>query len=213
MVEPLTVLLHGLWMHGFELGVLRRRLEANTGMRTVTFSYPSMRGGLAEHVRRLVEFARRQRADELHFVGHSLGGLVILGALEVTNDLPPGRAVLLGTPLQGSSAAAGLVQALPFGRVMLGMTAYHELVQGRERCWSGRREVGVIAGSLGVGLGRLFSNVSADSDGTVMIRETELPGAKDHIVLRTSHTGMLFSPQVVEQTSHFLRHGTFKHGG
>jgi pimeloyl-ACP methyl ester carboxylesterase len=210
MPEPLTVLLHGLWMHGFELGVLRRRLESSTGMRTVTFSYPSMRGGLAEHVRRLLEFAHRQRADELHFVGHSLGGLVILGALEAANDLPPGRAVLLGTPLQGSSAAEGLVRVLPFGRVMLGMTAYQELVQGRERCWAGRCDVGIIAGSIGVGLGRLFANVSAESDGTVMIRETELPGAKDRIVLRTSHSGMLFSPQVVAQTGHFLHHGLFK---
>ena len=92
MAGPLAVLLHGLWMTGFELGVLRRRLEAQAGMRAVTFSYPSMRGGLAEHVRRLIEFARAQSADEMHFVGHSLGGLVILGALQATGDLPPGRA-------------------------------------------------------------------------------------------------------------------------
>jgi pimeloyl-ACP methyl ester carboxylesterase len=212
MSEPLTVLLHGLWMHGFELGVLRRRLQAKTGMRTVTFSYPSMRGGLAEHVRRLLEFARQQDAAQLHFVGHSLGGLVILDALHVTNDLPPGRAVLLGTPLQGSRAAQGVVRALPFGRSVLGMTAYQELVHGKPRQWMGESDVGVIAGSYNVGLGRLFVSREAESDGTVLVSETLLPGAADHIVLRTSHTSMLFSPEVAAQTAHFLQQGSFRRG-
>lgn len=209
MAEPLIVLLHGLWMHGFELGVLRRRLQANTGVRTLTFSYPSMRGGLAEHVRRLIEFARQQSAAELHFVGHSLGGLVILGALQVTDDLPPGRAVLLGTPLQGSCAAQGVVRSLPFGRAILGMTAYQELVEGLPRQWSGRRDVGIIAGSTSVGLGRLFVNSNVASDGTVLVCETQLPGAKDHIVLRTSHSSMLFSADVAAQAAHFLAQGSF----
>jgi pimeloyl-ACP methyl ester carboxylesterase len=210
MAGPIAVLLHGLWMAGFELGVLRRRLETNTGMRVVTFSYPSMRGGLGEHVRRLSEFARAQAADEMHFVGHSLGGLVILGTLQVTGDLPPGRAVLLGTPLQGSSAAQGVVRTLPFGKIMLGMTAYQELVHGARRQWSGRRDVGVIAGSTRVGLGRLFTDMNAESDGTVLVAETLLPGAKDHIVLRASHTSMLFSAEVAAQTAHFLAQGSFK---
>jgi pimeloyl-ACP methyl ester carboxylesterase len=210
MADPVAVLLHGLWMTGFELGVLRRRLEANSGMRVVTFSYPSMRGGLAEHVRRLSEFARAQPADELHFVGHSLGALVILGALQVTDDLPPGRAVLLGPPVQGSSAAQGVARKVPFGKAMLGMTAYQELVQGEARQWSGRRDVGVIAGSTRVGLGRLFANFNAESDGTVMVSETMLPGAKDHIVLRASHSSMLFSAEVATQTAHFLTQGSFQ---
>jgi pimeloyl-ACP methyl ester carboxylesterase len=210
MADRIAVLLHGLWMTGFELGVLRRRLEANTGMRTVTFSYPSMRSGLAEHVRRLIDFVSSQRADEIHFVGHSLGGLVILGALQVSGDLPPGRAVLLGTPLQGSSAAQGIVRALPFGKVMLGIVAYQELVHGAPRHWSGPREVGVIAGSTRLGLGHLFANFTTDHDGTVMVSETLLPGAKDHIVLRTSHSSMLFSTEVAEQTAHFLEQGVFK---
>jgi len=212
MAEPLTVLLHGLWMHGFELGILRRRLQSSTGMRTVTFSYPSMRGGLAEHVRRLLEFARRQDVEQLHFVGHSLGGLVILDTLRVTNDLPPGRAVLLGTPFQGSRAAQNVVRAVPFGRTMLGLAAYQELVDGKPRQWSGRRDIGVIAGSYNVGLGRLFVSRDAESDGTVLVSETLLPGAADHIVLRTSHTSMLFSPEVAGQAAHFLQQGSFRRG-
>ena len=208
MAETLAIFLHGLWGHGIELGVLRRRLEAATGVRTVTFSYPTVRGGLKENVRRLLEFVRGQRADQLHFVAHSLGGLVVLDALGVTNDLPPGRAVLLGSPLQGSCAAEGMGRKLPFGRAMLG-TAYHDMVTSTPRQWSGPRDVGIIAGSMRLGLGRLFVDPKAESDGTVLVCETQLPGAKDHIVVRASHSGMLFSTQVATQTVHFLEHGSF----
>jgi hypothetical protein len=76
--------------------------------------------------------------------------------------------------------------------------------------YAGHRDVGVIAGSMGVGLGRLFANLESDHDGTVLVEETYLPGAKDHIVLSISHTGMLFSTEVAEQTSWFLRRGAFR---
>ena len=49
-----------------------------------------------------------------------------------------------------------------------------------------------------------------DHDGTVLVEETRLPGAKDHIVVgTTSHSGMLFSGEVAEQAVHFLTHGKF----
>src|ERR1043165_2834478 len=138
----LTILVHGLWQSGLELFVMRRRLQADGTMRALFFSYPTTVGSMSNHVRRLIECARAHKSERLHFVGHSLGGLVILGALQVTDDLPPGRAVLLGTPLQGSTAAQGMARSLPFGRAMLGVTAYQELVQGTPRSWSGQRDVG-----------------------------------------------------------------------
>jgi pimeloyl-ACP methyl ester carboxylesterase len=210
MSSSLIVLVHGLWMSGFELGVLRSRLEASGRFRAVGFSYPSLRGSMADHVRSLIDFARVQKADELHFVGHSLGGLVVLNALSVTDDLAPGRAVLLGTPLQGSKAAQGVARWVPFGKAILGSAVNEEIVQWQPREWSGRREVGVIAGSMGLGLGRLFAELNTDHDGTVMVEETKLPGAKDHKILAISHTGMLFSAAVAEEVEHFLVHGSFR---
>jgi pimeloyl-ACP methyl ester carboxylesterase len=208
--SPLVVLVHGLWMSGFELGVLKHRLEAAGRFRAVAFSYPSLRGSMADHVRSLIDFARTQKTDELHFVGHSLGGLVVLNALNVTNDLPPGRAVLLGTPLQGSKAAQGVARWMPFGKAILGSAVNEEIVEWQPREWSGRRDVGVIAGSMGMGLGRMFAELNTDHDGSVLVEETKLPGAKDHLVLSTSHTGMLFSTEVAEQAEHFLRQATFR---
>lgn len=206
----LVVLVHGLWMSGFELRVLKHRLEADGQLRAVAFSYPSLSGSMNDHVRGLLDFAREQDVPELHFVGHSLGGLVILRALQLTDDLPPGRAVLLGTPSQGSKAAQGVARIVPFGKTLLGAAVNAECVEFEPREWRGHRDVGVIAGSMGLGLGRLFADLNADHDGTVLVEETKLPGAKDHIILSTSHTGMLFSAEVAEQAGRFLRNGSFK---
>lgn len=196
-------------MSGFELAVIKRRLEANGSLRALAFSYPSLAGSMSDHVRSLIDFARAQKTERLHFVGHSLGGLVVLRALELTADLPPGRAVLLGTPLQGSKAAQGIARLIPFGKALLGAALREECIDCSPREWSGRREVGVIAGSMGLGLGRLFAQFDADHDGTVMVEETRLPGAKDHIVLATSHTGLVLSAEVAEQVAHFLERGVF----
>lgn len=209
MSPPLVILVHGLWMSGFQLGILKHRLEAGGDFRVVAFSYPSLTGTMDDHVRALLDFARDQKADELHFVGHSLGGLVILCALQVTDNLPPGRAVLLGPPVQGCRAARSVAK-LPFGKAILGAAVNEQVVECAPRVWSGHRDIGVIAGSMGLGLGRLFADLDTDHDGTVLVEETKLPGAKDHIVLSTSHTGMLLSTDTADQVTHFLRHGTFK---
>ena len=204
------VLVHGLWMSGFELRMLKHRLETDGRFRVLSYSYPSLTGSMNDHVRGLVNFAQKQTAPQLHFVGHSLGGLVILRALQLTDDLPPGRAVLLGTPLQGSKAAQGIARILPFGKAILGAAVNAECVEFTPREWAGHRDVGIIAGSLGLGLGRLFADLKSDHDGTVMVEETYLPGAKDHIVLSTSHTGLVFSAEVAEQAMWFLEEGGFR---
>jgi Putative serine esterase (DUF676) len=205
----LTILVHGLWMSGLQLSMIKRRLESDGSLRALPFTYPTTVGAMSDHVRRLIDYARAQGVERLHFVGHSLGGLVILRALQVTDDLPPGRAVLLGSPLQGSRTAQRFAR-LPFGRALIGRALAEECIDCSPREWSGRRDIGVIAGSTGMGLGRLIGRLDAQHDGTVMVEETRLPGARDHIVLGTSHTGMLLSPQVAQQTRHFLEHGRFE---
>lgn len=196
-------------MSGFQLKILQHRLEADGEFRAVAFSYPTISGSMSDHVRGLLDFARAQNVPELHFVGHSLGALVILRALQLTDDLPPGRAVLLGPPLQGSKAAQGVARVVPFGKAILGAAVNAECIDCEVHDWQGHRDVGVIAGSMGMGLGRLFADLSADHDGTVLVEETRLPGAKDHIIVPTSHTGMLLSAEVADQARWFLRSGTF----
>jgi len=204
------ILLHGLWMPGPALGILRRRLQQD-GFHVVPFAYPSVSASLHENVTRLDALARSLvGVERLHLVGHSLGGVIVLEFLRLIGDLPAGRAVLLGPPLRGSTAARTIAH-WPLGRSILGRGMCEAVLDHQCGAWDGRRDVGVIAGSTGLGLGRLFAHLEGEHDGTVLVDETRLDGICDHIVLPVTHTGMLASPRVEKQTAHFLREGRFAH--
>jgi alpha/beta hydrolase family protein len=212
----LAVYVHGLWLNGWESALLRRRLSRDLGCRTRSFPYPSVSSGLADNARALGEFLRKERADTVHLVGHSLGGLVIL---ELFDDgvsdraangiiLPPGRIVLLGCPARGSRAARNLARR-PFGRCILGRTGREALLVSRERSWSGARDLGVIAGDLPIGFGRLVGLFDEPNDGTVLVSETQIAGARQHLTVRTSHSALVYSGAVALHTAAFLRDGRF----
>jgi hypothetical protein len=79
--------------------------------------------------------------------------------------------------------------------------------------WAGdvtdRHEVGVIAGTKSIGLGKLFASFDGENDGTVAVAETQLAGIKDHICLPISHSGLVVSRDVITQTATFLERGEF----
>jgi pimeloyl-ACP methyl ester carboxylesterase len=210
MVSTVVVYVHGLWLNGLEGSLLRRRLGRKLAAQTRSFSYASVTAKVSDNARALARYLRTIRSDRLHLVGHSLGGLVILRLFELgeDTDLPPGRIVLLGPPLNGSRTARNVAR-LPFGRMILGSGAQDELLAIHQRSWQGRRELGVIAGSLGIGLGRLVGAHRSPSDGTVFVEETRLAGPVEHLVLRVSHTGLPFSATVARQTAEFLTTGHF----
>jgi hypothetical protein len=70
-------------------------------------------------------------------------------------------------------------------------------------------ELGVIAGDVSIGLGRVVARWPKPNDGVVMLDETHVPGAADSIVLHTSHTAMLVSPTVARTICAFLKNGRF----
>jgi pimeloyl-ACP methyl ester carboxylesterase len=207
--QEVVVLVHGLWVHGIAMELMRRRV-ARCGYRALAYSYPSMRLTLAENAERFARFCRNIVAPRLHFVGHSLGGLIILRMLERTPGLPAGRVVLAGAPVAGCLAARRLAR-LPGGRTALGRSApeWHESAQPAPGTG---RDIGVIAGSRPLGLGRVVApDLPAPSDGVVSTAETRLPAMRDHIVLNVSHSGMLISRAVARQVCAFLRDGAFVH--
>jgi len=211
MPAETIILVHGLWMTGIEMTMLRHRLQKDYGFNCVQFSYHSVTGEIHHHVERLRELAQQQQCERLHFIGHSLGGVITYKVLESTNDLIGGRAVFLGSPMQGSTAVDAMSR-WTLGRVAIGSAVCKELMTTEPRHWDGRRDIGIIAGSVEMGFGRLFSDkLVSDSDGTVLIAETQLNGAKDNIVLPVTHTSMVFSPIVTTQIVNFLRDGKFNH--
>ncbi len=213
-MRTVVVYVHGLWQSGGEAVWLRRRLAQDLEADARAFSYPSVAANATANARALAEFLNAIAADTLHLVGHSLGGLVILKLFEdaaAYARLPPGRIVLLGSPLRGSRTALNLAR-LPFGRKIMGSSVGEELLVPRERRWNGSRDLGVIVGDLGFGLGRLVGTLEGPSDGTILVEETLLDGAADRVVLRVSHTGMLFSALVAKQAGAFLTTGRFSRG-
>ena len=205
-----VVYVHGLWMTGLEGAFLRRRLAKELNAATPMFAYRSIRAGIAANASLLTRRLRRLRVETLHLVGHSLGGLVICKMFEELGDdsLPPGRVVLLGSPVAGSRAAHNLA-GWKLGKLIMGRTVREELLVHRDRQWTHNRDLGVIAGTLSVGLGRIVNSDPGHSDGTIYVDETRIPGMKQHLVMHVSHTGLPFSAAVAAQTAAFLRSGEF----
>ena len=201
------VLVHGLWVHGIAMSLLRRRLE-RSGFRVFAYSYPSVRLTFVENAARLAQYCRDVGALRSHFVGHSLGGLIVLRMLEEAPDVVPGRVILAGVPVLGSHAARRLAR-LPGGRALLGRSMMEWTEPGR-RIVAGGCDIGVIAGRMPVGAGRIVApDLPAPHDGAVSVDETRLPAMCDHIVLNVSHSGMLVSRAVAQQIEAFLRNGVF----
>lgn len=197
------ILMHGLWMRGITMTVLQKRLES-VGYQVENLDYLSVSTPLDETLQAL---RKRMRAhgDGVHVVGHSLGGLLALLACRDGDDLPPGRIVCMASPLTGSATAHELAEH--GGAWMMGHS--HEILECGLTRWDGAREVGMVAGHSKVGLGTVIGHLEGDSDGTVLLEETRLPGLTDHCVVATSHTGMLLSRDAASQVVAFLRHGRF----
>jgi pimeloyl-ACP methyl ester carboxylesterase len=205
-VKETVVLVHGLWMRGWVMALLGLRLR-RCGFHVVAFSYPSVRCSLSQNARRLSRFAAGVPGRRVHFVGHSLGGLVVLQMLAEFPEARSGRVVLLGTPYRTSHAAHGMARVAP-GRGLIGRGLGQWLAQTSHPSAAGR-EVGVVAGSRSLGFGRLLGGLPRPNDGVVAVDETRVPGARDHAVLKVSHSGMLVSAAVARQACAFLKDGHF----
>ncbi|MEJ2059151.1 MAG: alpha/beta hydrolase [Gammaproteobacteria bacterium] len=202
-----VVFLHGILMTGLELSVLRRRVR-DCGFTVHQFNYHSVRLTPAQNAARLREFVRGLDADVVHFVAHSLGGIVVLHLFEQDPGLPPGEVLLLGTPVAGSSVARVFARS-PMTRWLLGHSIVRGLLGDRPR-WAGGRRLGMIAGTRGIGMGMLVGSALPDpNDGTVALAETRSVEIARHLSVPYGHFGMLWSPRVAEAVCHYLRHGEF----
>lgn len=204
----MVIVVHGLWLTGGAMTVLRTRF-ARMGYETRSFSYPSVHHDLSHNAAQLFAFVTSLAAQRIHIVGHSMGGLLALQMLHEHSDARIGRVVLVGSPYRDIHAARGLL-SMRLGQSMVGKSIRQWLSQPKPDV-SQRYDIGVIAGTRSVGLGRLVASLPTPNDGTITVAETEVPGAKDSIVLHVSHSEMLFSAQVAKQAAQFLQTGEFDH--
>jgi pimeloyl-ACP methyl ester carboxylesterase len=195
-------------MPGGESRLLAHRLQREFGLQVHAFPYSAGTWGMEEITAHLLGFVRSLDIPAAHFVGHSLGGLVIYRFFERYPDQLPGRVVFLGTPCLESRAAVQAGRSR-FVSALMGPSVADELLRPRERRWSFGRPLGIIAGSQSIGLGQFLAGFDEECDGTVAVSETRLSGSADHITLPVSHMGMLVSARVAQETGSFLANGRF----
>lgn len=211
-----VVLLHGLALNTLSMKKLRDGLE-DAGFRTCPVDYPSRKypiEALAKH--HVLPDIRRCFPNDtapLHFVTHSLGG-ILARQLEVLEDAPRiGRVVMIAPPNQGSEVADNLDDwwllaeiAGPAGRQLGTDSGSVPASLGPPSF-----EFGVIAATRS--LDPLFSDwIPGKDDGKVSVKRTRLEGMRDFVEIPASHTLILWSDEAVRQAVMFLREGRFEHG-
>ena len=141
----------------------------------------------------------RSRAERIHIVAHSMGGLVAAALLNEQPGSAPGRVVAIGTPFNGSAVARNMSTS-PACRWILG-GAEPLLVSGIEPAWTATRPLHVIAGTSGLGLPRLMfgKGLASPNDGVVSVEECAVEGMASLDTFPRNHTMLLYSPAVIRR--------------
>lgn len=204
-MHEIVVCTHGIWMKGWVMRPISHHLSQQ-GHECMQFSYHSLRRTPLQNAIRLAKYVDRLEADIVHFVGHSYGGIILLHYFEMFTNLRPGRVVLLGTPLTGSSVARFVSSNNYIKNSILGQSA--KSLHGHVPTWKGIRPLAIIAGTHGIGIGQLLgAPLDKPNDGTVAVSETKLENCTIHIQVPYSHTGMLLAKSVAIKVDEFLRTG------
>lgn len=198
-----VIMIHGLFVGSYVFRYLSDRFRQR-GWTVALYDYPTVRRDLPEHATRLareLESARFDASGPLHFVTHSMGALVLRGALgELSEERLAclGRAVMIAPPNRGSDSAARAEKWLPGVRKLVApihdLSSVPDSFANTAPMPQTRLEIGIIA---------------AASDRRVRIEYTHLDCMRDHRVLPGAHTWILFRRATFDQTWNFLCSGKF----
>lgn len=213
--RPTVLLLHGLARSAGSMAPLAAYLDAN-GFEVHNLDYESTEHPPEELVvmlRAEVQRCCARGATPLHFVTHSLGGIVVRAYLAGSKPERLGRVVQIAPPNSGSEIVDAIGDNALF-EALLGETATRlgtDAGSFPNSIGAPDYELGVIAGSSSINpIGSAL--LSGPNDGTVTIDSARLDGAADFLVVDANHTFIMQDEAVMAQVAHFLRVGRFEHG-
>ncbi|MEM7679680.1 MAG: hypothetical protein AAF182_01580 [Pseudomonadota bacterium] len=212
------ILLHGILRSKTDMLPLCMFLK-NRGYKTLNILYPSRKKSLealTELVHEKVQNWSDYNEDEpLHFVTHSMGGLIARYYIDRYNPKNLGKVVMLSPPNSGSEFADKLIETKLttglydkfFGPAGKQLTTKYEHTANDINY-----PLGVIAGTKSINPLALWGLPKKDvgeHDGIVPVERTKIEGMTDHITMPVNHTFMMFQPKVMEQVRFFLDNDRF----
>ncbi len=209
-----VVLLHGISRTARSFRKMQAALEG-CGFATLNQDYASRRKALealAEDIHPAIQRFADGIDGSVHFVGHSMGGLLARVYLARYRPKRLGRVVMLGTPNSGSEIADRLKHIGAY-RAWFG-PAGQQLVTQRDATIAAMfppidYPVGIIAGNRSVDP-IMSAFLPKPHDGRVSVENTRLDGMADHIIVGTSHPWLVRNGRAIEQTITFVRDGSFR---
>lgn len=209
MSKQNVLLIHGILMNPLEMRFLGWQLESS-GFHVHYVYYQSVLKTPSENARIIHKKIQKLKLDQLHIVAHSLGGVITMHLFDQFDDVPDGRVVMLGSPVNGGSWIARKMHNWPIVSPLLTRSMSNALSGKGVPDWKTKRDWGMIAGTKSqAGLGMIVGGLPNISDGTVLVEETQHKEQTAHTIVNISHTGLLFSKRVAKLTSNFLRKGHF----
>ena len=209
-----VVLLHGLGRTKYSMAPLAYRLR-RAGFDARTFGYASMTkrvSDLSDDLGRFVDGLTDGKDETVHFIGHSLGGLVIRRYLK---DEPErrGRVVMLSPPNAGSELVDRM-RRFSWFQMRFGPAGY---VLGTTES-DLPASLGPVDFPLGVIMGTRSINpigswiIPGPDDGAVSVDRSRVEGMSEFCLVPKTHTFIMWSGDVADLAGHFLRHGHFSTG-
>lgn len=209
--DEVVMLLHGLGRSDRSMHRMERALIQH-GYRVENIAYQSRKKPIEQLAFEAIGDALQKHtdADKIHFVTHSLGGILVrqyLAHLKIANL---GRVVMLGPPNQGTEIVDKLGKFPGFrwmngdAGIQLGTVASSLPNQ----LGGADFDLGIIAGTRSVNL-ILSSLIPGRNDGKVSVEKTKLPGMKDHLEMAVTHPFMMRNKHVIEQVVCYLQSGQF----